>query len=126
MPKKVGKSPLSSTNKSPPGGRAGGKNAKQQQSSAGGKGSGGGAAENDLPPPAGYLISCDIPTKQYIQYLNVLKEPADKKFIVQDLDATHLLVKQKAKSEILEKVEDWENSNVYSAVEKVGEDFDLA
>jgi hypothetical protein len=27
----------------------------------------------DLPPCAGYLISCDVPTKQYIQYLNELK-----------------------------------------------------
>lgn len=81
---------------------------------------------DDLPPPVGYLISCDIPTKQYIQYLNVLKEPADKKFIIRDLDATHLLVKEKAKDEILQKVEEWEDSNVYSAVEKVGEDFDMS
>lgn len=49
--------------------------------------------KTDLPPCAGYLISCDVPTKQYIQYLNELKT-ADKKFIIDDLDATHLLIKR--------------------------------
>jgi hypothetical protein len=49
--------------------------------------------QRDLPPVAGYLISCDVPTKQYIQYLNELK-PVDKKFILEDLDATHLLIKK--------------------------------
>jgi TFIIH basal transcription factor complex TTD-A subunit len=77
---------------------------------------------DDLPPSAGYLISCDIPTKQFIQYLNELK-PVDKKFIIQDLDATHLLVKHKAKDEITRKVEEWLDENVFSAVEKMGEDL---
>jgi hypothetical protein len=62
----------------------------------------------DVPPPAGYLISCDVPTKQYIQHLNELK-PVDKKFIIEDLDATHLLVKKKVREEIDRKVEDWMN-----------------
>ena len=53
----------------------------------------------DVPPSAGYLISCDIPTKQFIQHLNELK-PVDKKFILEDLDATHLLVKKKVKDEV--------------------------
>ena len=77
------------------------------------------------PPSAGYLVSCDIPTKQYIQYLNELKA-VDKKFIIQDLDPTHLLVKHKAKAEIEEKIEDFFNSNVFSPVEKVGEEFDMS
>src|SRR5689334_15394341 len=72
-------------------------------------------ASSDMPPSAGYLIDCDVPTKQYIQYLNELK-PIDKKFIIHDLDATHLLVKHKARDEILQKVEEWEDSNVFSAV----------
>ena len=63
-------------------------------------------SNNDLPPSAGYLISCDIPTKQFIQHLNELK-PVDKKFILEDLDATHLLVKKKAREEIERKVEAW-------------------
>lgn len=83
------------------------------------------AATEGLPPPAGYLVSCDIPTKQFIQYLNELK-PVDKKFIIQDLDATHLLVKKKSKEEIERKVEEWLDENVFSAVEKVGEDFDTS
>jgi TFIIH basal transcription factor complex TTD-A subunit len=79
----------------------------------------------DLPPSAGYLISCDVPTKQYIQHLNELK-PVDKKFILEDLDATHLLVKKKVREEIERKVEAWMDENVFSAVERVGEDLDMS
>ena len=61
---------------------------------------------NDLPAIAGYLISCDVPTKQYIQHLNDLKTQ-DKKFILEDLDAEHLLIKTKARAEIDAKVERW-------------------
>lgn len=60
----------------------------------------------DIPACAGYLIACDVPTKQYIQYLNELK-PVDKKFILEDLDSTHLLVKLEARKEIERKVEAW-------------------
>lgn len=84
-----------------------------------------GDKNKDLPPSAGYLISCDVPTKQYIQYLNQLK-PVDKKFILQDLDATHLLVKAKARDEITKKVNEWMDENVFSSVEKVGEDLDTS
>ena len=80
---------------------------------------------DDGPAAAGYLISCDVPTKQFIQHLNELK-PVDKKFIIEDLDAQHLLVKENAKDEILRKVEEWEDSNVWSSVDKVGEDFDVS
>lgn len=65
-----------------------------------------GKAGNDLPAVAGYLISCDVPTKQYIQHLNDLKTQ-DKKFILEDLDAEHLLIKTKARAEIDAKVERW-------------------
>lgn len=70
-------------------------------------------------------MSCDVPTKQFIQHLNDLK-PVDKKFILQDLDATHLLVELKARDEIRRKVEEWEDSNVFSSVERVGEDLDMS
>lgn len=76
-------------------------------------------------PSAAYLISCDVPTKQFIQYLNELKG-VDKKFILQDLDRTHLLVKVSCRHEIEKKVEDWLNDNVFSAIEKVGEDLDMS
>lgn len=75
--------------------------------------------------PTGYLISCDVPTKQFIQHLNDIK-PVDKKFIIEELDSTHLLVKEKARAEIMRKVEEWMDSNVFSAVEKVGEDLDMS
>ena len=71
-------------------------------------------AGNDLPASVGYLISCDVPTKQYIQHLNDLKTQ-DKKFILEDLDAEHLLIKIKARAEIDAKVERW-----MDAVSKVG------
>ena len=79
----------------------------------------------DLPPSAGYLISCDVPTKQYIQHLNELK-PVDKKFIIEDLDATHMLVRKKAREEIERNVEAWMDENVFSAVERVGENLDVS
>lgn len=59
-------------------------------------------------PSAGLLLTCDPPTKQYIKRLDDLKSN-DKKFVIEDLDDTHLLVKEKARDEILRKVEDWMN-----------------
>ncbi len=121
----------------------------------GGAGSDGGTtkAGNDLPAIAGYLISCDVPTKQYIQHLNDLKTQ-DKKFILEDLDAEHLLIKTKARAEIDKKVEQWMDAvsekpsggkqlyaspllfcdltsffflqNVFSAIERVGENLDMS
>ena len=114
-------------------------------------------AGNDLPAVAGYLISCDVPTKQYIQHLNDLKTQ-DKKFILEDLDAEHLLIKTKARAEIDAKVERWMDAvskerlflptmpadiivkldrtsvltlnyllqNVFSAIERVGENLDMS
>lgn len=77
-------------------------------------------------PEATYLLECDAAMKQFILYLNDLKGNEHKKFIIQDLDSTHLLVKLTAKQEIETKVEDWLDLNVFSAVEKVGEDFDVS
>jgi TFIIH basal transcription factor complex TTD-A subunit len=85
----------------------------------------GDALADDTPPSSGFMISCDVPTKQFILYLNELK-PVDKKFVLQDLDATHLLVKRKSKEETTRRVEEWLDENVFSAVEKVGEDFDVS
>ena len=79
---------------------------RSRTNAAGGGGGSSNKASNDLPASAGYLISCDIPTKQYIQHLNDLKTQ-DKKFILEDLDAEHLLIKKKARAEIDSKVERW-------------------
>ena len=44
--------------------------------------------------------------KQFIIHLNDQKI-ADKKFIIEDLDATHLLIRGEMKDEIMRKVEEW-------------------
>jgi hypothetical protein len=79
-----------------------------------------------LPAAAGYLVTCDVPTKRFIQQLNESKKQPNAKFILEDLDATHLLIKSKAREEIMAAVEGWQNSNVFSAVERVGEDLDMS
>lgn len=70
-------------------------------------------SSQDLPPPAGHMICCDVPTKQYILFLNELR-PIEKRFVLDDLDATHLLVKAKSRAEIERKVEAWMDENVFS------------
>ena len=65
-----------------------------------------GVGNDSLPASAGYLISCDVPTKQFIQHMNDIRTQ-DKKFILEDLDAEHLLIKAKARPEIEAKVERW-------------------
>jgi hypothetical protein len=104
------------------------KQQQQQQSSSSTSATNAKASTTDssLPAPA-YLISCDIPTKQYILYLNeqIMGGP-DKKFIIQDLDATHVLIKPSARAEIERKLDLWLDENIFSAIEKVGEDFDVS
>jgi TFIIH basal transcription factor complex TTD-A subunit len=73
------------------------------------------------PPSSGYLLTCDPPTKQFIKYLNETKL---KKFIIEELDATHLLIDGSAREEILRKVEDWMDENVFTNVERVGENLE--
>lgn len=55
---------------------------------------------------SGYLLTCDPPTKQFIMHLNDQKK-SDKKFIIEDLDATHLLIKGDVRDEITKKVDEW-------------------
>lgn len=55
---------------------------------------------------SGYLLTCDPPMKQFIMHLND-KKSADKKFILEDLDATHLLIKGDVRDEITRKVHEW-------------------
>lgn len=63
--------------------------------------------------------------KQFIIHLNDQKI-ADKKFIIEDLDATHLLIRGEMKDEIMRKVEEWMDENVFSSVERVGENLDTS
>ncbi len=74
-------------------------------------------------PSAGFLVTCDPPTKQFIKILDKANKP-DKKFILEDLDATHLLIDGRAKEEILRKVEAWQDENVFTNVERVGENLE--
>lgn len=76
-----------------------------------------------LPPPSGFLLTCDAPTKQFIKHLNDKKALTDK-FILEDLDSTHLLINGHVRREILKAVEDWMNQNVWTNVERVGENLE--
>lgn len=60
-------------------------------------------------PSAGYLLTCDAPTKQFIKSLND-KKSVDKQFVIEDLDPTHLLIKGRAREEISIEVEKWMDS----------------
>ena len=61
---------------------------------------------NSVTSSSGYLLTCDPPMKQFIMHLND-KKSADKKFILEDLDATHLLIKGEVRDEITRKVDEW-------------------
>lgn len=80
---------------------------------------------NNKNRPVGYVLECDAPVKQFVQYNDSTRHD-DKKWIIADLDETHLLVRRKYKTEIIKKVDDWMDSNVFSSVEKVGEDLDMS
>mmetsp|Transcript_21805 Transcript_21805/g.39311 ORF Transcript_21805/g.39311 Transcript_21805/m.39311 type:complete len:105 (+) Transcript_21805:193-507(+) len=74
---------------------------------------------------SGFLLTCDPPMKQFIIHMNDQKI-TDKKFIIEDLDATHLLIKGEVREEISRKVEDWMDENVFSTIERVGENLDTS
>ena len=78
------------------------------------------AKKKGLPPPSGFLLTCDAPTKQFIRHLNDKKAITDK-FILDDLDPTHLLIDGRAKNEILKAVNNWMDENAWTNVERVGE-----
>jgi len=63
--------------------------------------------------------------KQFIINLNDQKI-ADKKFIIEDLDATHLLIRGEVRDEINRKVEEWMDENVFSTIERIGENLDCS
>lgn len=65
-----------------------------------------GGVGNNPARSSGYLLTCDPPVKQFIMHLNDQKI-VDKKFIIEDMDANHLLIKGEARDEITRKVEEW-------------------
>jgi hypothetical protein len=82
-------------------------------------------SKNGADGPIGYVLECDAPVKQFVQYNDSTRHD-DKKWIITDLDDTHLLVQRKYQTEIINKVNEWMDSNVFSSVEKVGEDLDIS
>jgi hypothetical protein len=91
-------------------------------SSATGSSSAAGATAK--PPPAGWIVSCDIPLKQYIIKLNDDKS-ADKKFILEELDDMHILIDGRVREELMQKTDDFMDENVWSSAERVGENLGL-
>mmetsp|Transcript_8229 Transcript_8229/g.17760 ORF Transcript_8229/g.17760 Transcript_8229/m.17760 type:complete len:116 (-) Transcript_8229:1689-2036(-) len=113
--------PKRKIDRKPPGSSSGSNRGRTSSAAAGSSNK----ASNDLPASVGYLISCDVPTKKYIERMNDLKTQ-DKKFILEDLDSTHLLIHKRARAEIEKKVEQWMDANVFSAIERVGENLDMS
>ncbi|KDO17496.1 hypothetical protein SPRG_16993 [Saprolegnia parasitica CBS 223.65] len=60
---------------------------------------------------AGVLVKCDPPTKQYLKHLNAA--PGQKKFIIQDLDDTHLFIDPSPVviEFIKKKIDEWNDAN---------------
>lgn len=54
------------------------------------------------------------------------KKPKEKVFIMEHFDATHAWIKKSYKDLIDRKVDEWLNSNVWTSVEKDGQDWDLS
>mmetsp|Transcript_38323 Transcript_38323/g.56457 ORF Transcript_38323/g.56457 Transcript_38323/m.56457 type:complete len:102 (+) Transcript_38323:90-395(+) len=72
---------------------------------------------------SGYLLSCDVPAKQLVKKLND-DEPADKKFIIDDLDETHMLIHGWARAKITNAVNNFMDQNVFTSADRVGENLE--
>jgi len=62
---------------------------------------------------SGLLITCDAPMKQYILHLDEQRQSAYGSFVVQDLDSTHILVKEESLPLINAKVDELLASNAF-------------
>mmetsp|Transcript_44625 Transcript_44625/g.142090 ORF Transcript_44625/g.142090 Transcript_44625/m.142090 type:complete len:87 (+) Transcript_44625:57-317(+) len=65
----------------------------------------------------GVMIECDIPVKQYILKLNE-ERPNSEKFVIRDLDDTHLFVQPKVAGEsthdyLAARVKEFNEKNTY-------------
>jgi len=64
----------------------------------------------------GVLLECDIPTKQYLLHLN--DEMANsEKFVIYDLDDTHLFVQSTVSEFLEEKLQRFHDQNTYVAAQ---------
>ena len=62
----------------------------------------------------GTLITCDESVKRYIQSVND-QFPPENKFVVADLDDTHLLVQPERVDFVFKKVREWMDDNHFVA-----------
>jgi len=62
--------------------------------------------------------------KQFILKLNDDKS-TDKRFVLEDIDETHLLIDGRVREEIRKAVDEWMDENVWSSAERVGENLSL-
>ena len=58
------------------------------------------------------MLSSDIPSKEYILHLNEQKSKNDK-FLLEELDDTHLFVKAVAVEDIHKKLKEFQEQNTY-------------
>lgn len=63
---------------------------------------------------AGVLISCDIPVKQFLLHVD---EKEMGKFIISDLDETHVLVKESALDYIKSQLDKLYEENQYTFIQ---------
>uniref|UniRef100_A0A6U5LJ18 General transcription and DNA repair factor IIH subunit TFB5 n=1 Tax=Corethron hystrix TaxID=216773 RepID=A0A6U5LJ18_9STRA len=117
-----------------------------------------GDKKTSLPPPTGCVLTCDAPTKMYLMHLDeknfsISRSSSSKKskkqqddsvkadggstsaktwgggkFILEDLDETHLLVKTGCKDYVKNAVEAWMDESIFSIVDRsgVGENLEMS
>lgn len=62
----------------------------------------------------GVMITADVPIKQYILHLNDIA-PAERKFVITDLDDTHVLVQPEHVEYVRAEIERYQQSTQYVA-----------
>jgi TFIIH basal transcription factor complex TTD-A subunit len=62
----------------------------------------------------GVMITADVPIKQYILHLNDIA-PAERKFVITDLDDTHVLVQPEHVEHVRAEIERYQQSTQYVA-----------
>ena len=69
----------------------------------------------------GVLLTCDPTVKVFVMQMNEKKSP-DQKFVLADLDETHLFVHKSAAEEVRNQVEQFLDKNTYQTPDTV-EDY---
>lgn len=57
----------------------------------------------------GYLLTCDVPLKEYIHALNEAQPPAER-FVVEEVDDTHVVITLQSVELVRQKVKEWQDS----------------